>query len=603
MFGTLVVVAVVVGTRAVRADGAFPDSLTIVVPADRPHRLALATNFGLISSDDDGAAWSWVCEGPLTSCSTLYSASAAPVDRLYALSADRLVFSDDDACDWSVAGGAVSAGGVVDAFPLAQDGQRVLAVLSPNGVGRQTTYTVVESRDGGTTFGAAIYVAASGDLVTGVEASRTDASTIYVTLVAGPTSAPAVAVTRDGGAHWSTTDLSVTLGAQSSIGLVAVDRANPGRVFLRVGMLAGDGLGVFDVASGAVTVPLMFTGGLMTAFVQTAEGPLVAAGRIPSGASLARSLDGGASWQPVSAAPNARALAERDGKIYVAADDIADGYALGVSADLGVTFAPLMRFDQVGSIAPCARAACQSTCQNQVALGLWPAATCTAAPERGPQAAGGGGCGLGGSAGSAGAGFGGVALLWALARRPWNFSASRRRRRRDGLEAHRDAAARAQGDERLRDGDVAGHEVKLEALGHGRQHELGLHEREVVADALPRTAAERKVIEAVRGGGALAQESLGVETFRVRPARLSAVRDVGAQHDDRTRGDMVSAHDVVADGAARDDPGRWIEAQRLLDHGGRVGQVSQVVVARRAARENLQQLATQAPGHRRVERQ
>ncbi|HVR04043.1 MAG TPA: hypothetical protein VMT47_18045 [Polyangia bacterium] len=437
-FGTLIVVFA--GARAARADGAFPDSLTIVVPADRPHRIALATNFGFISSDNDGGTWSWVCEGPLTSCSRLYSASAPPAHRLYALSVDRLVFSDDDACDWTLAGGAVSSGGVVDAFPLAQDGQRVLAVLSPNGVGPQKTYTVVESSDGGTTFGAAIYVATSGDLVTGVEASRTDASTIYITLAAGPTSAPAVAVTRDGGAHWSTIDLSATLGAQSSLGLVAVDRGNPGRVFLRVGMVAGNGLGVLDVASGAVTVPLMFPGGVMTAFVQTAEGPLVAAGGLPSGASLARSLDDGTSWQPVSGAPNARALAERDGKIYVAADDVADGYALGVSADLGVTFAPLMRFDQVGSIAPCARAACQSICKNQVALGLWPAATCTAAP----QAAGGGGCGCGldGPAGSTGAGLGGVALLLALARRPSSFSASRRRRRRDGLEPHRNAAAR-----------------------------------------------------------------------------------------------------------------------------------------------------------------
>jgi hypothetical protein len=431
-FGALVVV-VLAGARAARADGAFPDSLTIVVPADRPHRIALATNFGLISSDDDGGTWSWVCEGPLTSCSTLYSASAPPAHRLYALSADRLVFSDDDACDWSLAGGAVSSGGVVDAFPLAQDGQRVLAVLSPNGVGPQKTYTVVESSDGGTTFDATIYAAASGDLVTGVEASRTDASTIYVTLAAGPTSAPAVAVTRDGGAHWSTTDLSATLGAQSSLGLVAIDRADPGRVFLRVGMIAGNGLGVLDAASGAVTVPLMFPGGVMTAFVQTAEGPLVAAGRLPSGASLARSLDDGASFQPVSGAPNARALAERDGKIYVAADDVADGYALGVSSDLGVTFAPLMRFAQVGSITACARSACQSICKNQVALGLWPAATCTAAPERAPQAAGGGGCGLGGPVGSAGAGLGGVAVLLALARRPWKVSASRRRRRRDGL--------------------------------------------------------------------------------------------------------------------------------------------------------------------------
>ena len=397
-----VVLVLVLGVGAARADGAFPDSLSIVLPADRPHRLSLATNFGLISSDDDGDTWSWVCEGPLTNCSTLYSVSAAPADRLYALSADSLVFSDDDACDWTVAGGDVSAGGVVDAFPFAQDAQRVLAVVSPNGVGTQTNYTVVASHDGGKTFDAVVYTATGSDFVTGVEVSRTDASTIYVTLASGASFSPALAITNDAGAHWRSVDLSATLGASSSIRLVAVDRTNPGRVFLRVAQDAGEGLAVFDAATGAVAVPVMFPAGLMTGFVQTAEGPLLAAGRVGGDGPIHRSLDDGATWLPVTSTLHVRAFAERDGKVYAAADNTADGYALGVSTDLGVTFAPLMRLDQVGSIAACVRAACQSVCASEVAMGLWAASTCTAAPEAAPKASGGGGCGLGGPAGKDG---------------------------------------------------------------------------------------------------------------------------------------------------------------------------------------------------------
>jgi hypothetical protein len=397
--GALVIAAgTFAAANAARADGAFPDSLSLLVPVDRPHRIALATNFGLISSNDDGTTWTWVCEGPLTNCSTLYSAGAAPADRLFALSADSLVFSDDDACEWTVAGGDVAMGGVVDAFPYAQDAARVLAVVSPNGVGSATTYTVVESHDGGSTFDSVLYTAMSGDLVSGVEASRTDPDTIYVTLAAGEAFAPALALTTDGGATWSSVDLSATLGASSTIRLVAVDRTNPARVFLRVGMLAAEGLAVFDATTGTVTVPVMFPGGLMTAFVQTAEGPLVVAGRANSDDGPAfRSLDGGQSWQPVSGAPHVRALAERDGTIYVAADNTADGYAVGVSKDLGVTFEPLMRFNQVGSIAACVRAACQTVCASEVSAGLWPASMCTAAPEA-PKAAGGGGCATGGAA-------------------------------------------------------------------------------------------------------------------------------------------------------------------------------------------------------------
>jgi hypothetical protein len=424
------------GDRAARADGAFPDSLSVLVPADRPHHVALATNFGLISSDDDGGTWTWVCEGALTNCSMLYSVGAAPGDRLFALSADSLVYSDDDACDWSVAVGVVASGGVVDAFPLPQDAQRVLAVVSPNGVNAQTTYTVVASSDGGATFSSVIYTAASGDIVTGVEAARGDASTIYVTLATGMAFSPALAVTSDGGGTWRTVDLSPTLGG-GGVRLIGVDRTNAGRVFLRASLLDAEVLAVFDAGTGAVTMPLTFPGGLMTAFVQTAEGPLVAAGRIDNDAAVHRSLDGGASWQTVAGAPHLRALAERAGTLYAAADDTADGYALGASTDLGLTFRPLMRFDQVSSIATCVRASCRATCLVEAGLHLWPASMCDAAPA---VKASGGGCQLAPS--SAGTGGGLLLTLGLLARRRARATTGRTRAITVGRTGTRRACSR-----------------------------------------------------------------------------------------------------------------------------------------------------------------
>lgn len=360
-----------------RADGAFPDSLSVLVPADRPQYIGLATNFGLISSSDAGASWTWVCEGPITNCSTLYSVSAPPADRLFAVSADSLVYSDDDACGWEVAGGSAVAGGVVDAFPLAQTSARVLAVVSPNGVGPQTMYTVVSSSDGGVTFDAVLYTAAAGDVVTGVEAARGDANRIYVTIAHGSRFTPMLAVSADGGATWRTIDLAPQLD-QAGIRLIAVDRTNPVRVFLRVTRTEAESLGVFDSTNDTLTTPLVFPGGLMTSFVQTAEGPLIAAGRLNIASSVQRSLDGGATWQAVAGAPHLRALSERDGTIYGATDDAADGFALATSRDLGLTFQPLMSYADVGAIAACVRAECQETCKNEVALGLWPAAVCTA---------------------------------------------------------------------------------------------------------------------------------------------------------------------------------------------------------------------------------
>jgi len=405
----LVVAALLVlsARGAARADGAFPDSLSVLAPADRPRRIALATNFGLISTNDAGATWSWVCEGPITNCSTLYSESAAPADRVFALSADDLVYSDDDACTWSVAAGAVAGGGVVDAFPLAEDATRVLAVVSPNGVGAQTAYTVVASSDDGATFGEVLYTARSGDVVTGVEAARTDPDTIYVTIASATGFAPLLAITNDGGTTWRMVDLSPELG-QGGIRLIGVDRTNAARVFLRASLTEAEVLAVFDATTDALTMPLAFPGGLMTAFVQTDEGPLVAAGRLNEAGALHRSLDGGATWQAVASPPHVRALAERAGALYAAADDTLDGWALGVSKDLGLTFTPLMRFADVGSIAACVRASCQATCEGEVAIGLWPASTCKAAPEMAPTGQGGGGCAVGG-----GGALGGASLVLA----------------------------------------------------------------------------------------------------------------------------------------------------------------------------------------------
>ncbi|MDB4980778.1 MAG: hypothetical protein JWM82_1530 [Myxococcales bacterium] len=409
------IVSLLGSTRPARADGAFPDSLNVLVPADRPSFIALTTNFGIISSLDSGASWTWVCESPSTSCSMLYSVGASPADRLFAVAADALVYSDDDACHWKVSGGVVSSGGVVDAFPLARDASRVLAIVSPNGVGAQTTYTIVLSSNGGASFDAVLFTASAGDVVTGVEAARGDEQHLFATLARGSGFTPALAVSDDGGAHWREVDLSPQLAA-AGIRLVAVDRTNPSRVFLRVSMADAEALAVFDATNDTLTTPLTFPGGLMTAFAQTDEGPLIVAGRLNAAASVHRSLDGGATWREVPGAPHLRALAERAGELYGAADDVADGFALAVSKDLGVSFHPLLRFAEVGSIAACVRDQCQETCRAEVATGLWPASMCTAAPEVKPKASS-SGCALAAAPRASLAALG-LALMMLLARRP-----------------------------------------------------------------------------------------------------------------------------------------------------------------------------------------
>src|SRR6266404_2674328 len=59
-----------------RADGAFPDSMSLFLPADRPQRMVVGANFGLIVSDDDGASWYFVCEQAIAANVSAYQMSA-----------------------------------------------------------------------------------------------------------------------------------------------------------------------------------------------------------------------------------------------------------------------------------------------------------------------------------------------------------------------------------------------------------------------------------------------------------------------------------------------------------------------------------------------
>ena len=45
----------------------------------------LATNFGMIISEDGGTSWLWTCEQPETSFGYLYGVGSPPRDRFYAL--------------------------------------------------------------------------------------------------------------------------------------------------------------------------------------------------------------------------------------------------------------------------------------------------------------------------------------------------------------------------------------------------------------------------------------------------------------------------------------------------------------------------------------
>ena len=381
--------AVLVPARPVRANGAFPDSDAVLLPADRPQQIGLSTNFGLIISDDGGASWQWTCERAETSMATAYALGAPPGDRLYSLSLDvGLAFSDDDSCSWRRAGGALADR---DRDRLLSRSDRCGARARDRRRRRRTAGTgaaaVHESTDGGDSFAAApLYVAGAGAELLGVEIARADPRVIYLAIADARPAPDARALGRRGRDLDDAGHRAVARRAPARI--IAIDPVDPDVVYLRV---IGAGVELLAVSrDGGVSfaTPITLAGGALSAFARLASGTVLVAGLMPGdGGRRPRAwrgapIDGGVTFEDwaLSPVPRLRALGERDGTLYLAGSNYMDGWALAVSSDEGRTIQPIARYDQVSAVKACVAAVCQELCDEQAgrenlgARGLQPAA-------------------------------------------------------------------------------------------------------------------------------------------------------------------------------------------------------------------------------------
>jgi MYXO-CTERM domain-containing protein len=173
--------------------------------------------------------------------------------------------------------------------------------------------------------------------------------------------------------------------------IAAVGRADPRTLFLRVLGLDDGGRSFDQIATsfdGGDTVAAAATipGARFTAVLERGDGTVLATGWTtpPAGATAGstplalRSEDGGRSFAPWSLALHVRALAERGGVLFAAADDTAGGeFALGTSGDGGSSWAPRLRFKDIAGIRPCLQSFCFADCQVQVAVGLFNESVCS----------------------------------------------------------------------------------------------------------------------------------------------------------------------------------------------------------------------------------
>ena len=379
-------------TRAA-ANGAFPDSLQILLPPDRPQEIVLSTNFGLIVSEDAGANWSWTCEEPATSGANLYSMGAPPLDRIFAVGPAGLAHSDDEGCTWALASGLAASSFFVDAFPDPTDSRRVWMIVSSSG--RTASDQVFLSSDAGDTMGSAMFAAPSGAILTGVESARSDPQTVYATMLLPNMGAdlapqlPALARSNDGGRTWSTFDATGAVGT-SELRIMSVDPDDSQTLYLRsVGPFAESV--VLSVDGGVtLTTPLSIESGMITAFARLASGALVVSAMVANTPVAYRSADGGKTFVELPGAPYLRELAERGGTLFGATDNLYESdWAVGTSSDEGSSFRSLMAYEQVKTVKACVSTTCNAGCQSEASMFLWSPSVCSANPDAAAEPDGG----------------------------------------------------------------------------------------------------------------------------------------------------------------------------------------------------------------------
>jgi hypothetical protein len=374
-WSSLLALATLLSAGHVQADGGFPDPRQVLLPGDAPEQIIVATNFGLLFSEDAGTTWSFSCEQRISAYASSYILGAPPQQRIFALTSGAgLIYSDDGSCTWTAATGSLS-----DVLPYAvavdpSDARRVYVI----GVARGTLSgdeSIYVSDDGGVTFAGPVFTAPAQSAILNIVVAPSRPSTLFASMFSAPQNHPSLLRSRDSGESWEVVaDLVDHLG-DVPFELLGVAQSDEDRLFVRILGPSAETLAVSD-DGGLSFVPSVSIPGKLSAFLELASGTILVGGTSGTEAVGYRSVDDAKSFEPWPAAPHVHALAERNGQLYVAADNFADGYAVAVSDDEGASLTPLFAFEDVRAVKSCVAGACAESCAYYADINLWSSAVC-----------------------------------------------------------------------------------------------------------------------------------------------------------------------------------------------------------------------------------
>jgi hypothetical protein len=315
------------------ANGRYPIANQLVVSPGDAKRLVLRTTFGLVSSQDQGKTFQWVCE----KAAGFVNNEDPPIEvtqdsSILVASSQALNVSHDGGCGWQTALDELS---IIDADVDASQPKRAVAVASLYMNGK-TSSGLEETLDNGATW-ATLGVPFDG-LPATVAIAPSQPTRIYASGTAITDLTPLISRSDDNGAHWQSYPLSME---QITVPfLAAVDPAHPEVVYVRAPTAAGTDVLVVSSDSGQHFKTIFKAKGGLYGFALSPDGTQVAVGGPSDPLSVASAQD--YTFKPVSALLPL-CLKWSAAGLYACADEAKAEFSLGLSVDAGVTFKALFR--------------------------------------------------------------------------------------------------------------------------------------------------------------------------------------------------------------------------------------------------------------------
>jgi photosystem II stability/assembly factor-like uncharacterized protein len=340
-------VAIVAAIAAVcpsiaRANGRFPLANQLVLdPMNHAHMVARAT-FGMLDTYDGGATWTWICEdavgyfGPEDPSIAVTANGNTIVASSIGLSTSR-----DGGCSWTtrMAGDRHSG---VDVAVNPMNPHEALALESSFSNGIYSVSLLKTSDDGASWTEVAPLPA--GVLAETVELAPSNPDRVYVSARLNDVAQETVLLrSDDGGQTWKESTIDVPAGASAYIG--AVDPHYPDVVYIRV-QVSTNTLGRVHMTrdAGATWSQIWRGQGNVSGFALSADGSTLAVGGPESGVNVASTSNF------VFSSPNPlgpSCLTWVGGKLFACAKEAVDGFSIGASDDLAVSFVPVLHFPDI----------------------------------------------------------------------------------------------------------------------------------------------------------------------------------------------------------------------------------------------------------------